>query len=146
MPLSEAPTRKGRRIGWPVRGLLILVALWLAYKWADHVSPATMAAISEQVRGGKLAAGDNKEVALPRGYRHKAVRGVVDVMVQPDGKIAFLLKTSEGGKGSFDGMLFVDAGYPMLMELDYYGRETPNIFESRRDSMVVREKISENVY
>ncbi len=83
----------------------IVLLFVLAASWSRLTSPDP-AAIAAWLQTRNLVPGDHDDVELPLVHRMSAARGKIDVVVAPDGRITFLLKTSIGWKENYEVFVY----------------------------------------
>ena len=105
-------------------------------------------AIANWLRSAGLKTGQSNNVALPASLSAFSTHGCVDVMLLKNGKLAYFLKSTEGFKGNYQGYIYADSGFPLVIAPDVTGRQTVGIFGlGGGDSYVtVNRKISNNLY
>lgn len=124
---------------------ILIISIWFLLR-LNVVDDKKAIAMANWLRSTNLKRGMNANVKLPAQFSSLAARGSVDVMLQQNGKLAYLLKSKEELKGNYQGYVYVDSNFPLTISKDYYGRSLIDIFGSGGDYIVVDKKVSNNLY
>ncbi|MEX2187453.1 MAG: hypothetical protein WD875_11685 [Pirellulales bacterium] len=117
----------------------------LAFVWPLFFGRPDFEGISQWVREQNLAPGVHEHIALPFPHAHRADNGTIDVVVSPDGRITFLLKTHIGWKQNYEGYVYSTEPFGAgEFVRDYYGRT--NINNREFGDPVVRRRVDERTY
>lgn len=99
----------------------------LGILWPLFLGRPDFVAICDWVKAQHLTPGLHEGIELPFPHAHRADTGTIDVVVESNGRITFLLKTHIGWKQNYKG--YVYSTQPLAFWNDYYGRSCVDFTE-----------------